>query len=106
MNCNPCAGIVYNDSCLSKCPDITIYDTNIKTCRNCKDSNEYLHDGKCKDKCPSGYTGRENICVTCKENKQFDNDGKCVDKCPSSCLNSDGICINSIIQYNLSKRMH
>jgi hypothetical protein len=93
-NCEPCNDIIYNNQCMTSCPDGTLHDQTNNTCYNCKDKNKLSFESTCVDTCPSGYIIIDNLCVSCKSKKMLNNNGQCVEKCPEGTLKSDDRCLS------------
>jgi hypothetical protein len=76
-----CSDIVYNNTCVTSCPQTTIYDPTKQVCIDC-DANKFNYNNSCVDSCPDGLIKQDNSCVTCYTINKFYYGGSCVDSCP------------------------
>jgi hypothetical protein len=111
--CEPCGEIIYNNQCITSCPNTTVYDPSNNTCLFCKDKGKHQYQSTCVDNCPLGYTEIDHLCVTCDEAKLLNLNGVCIESCPLGYIKNMNLCSPSMIRpkfrgcvyrYNLSKR--
>jgi hypothetical protein len=92
--CGPCTQKVYRDTCVSECPELTVYDIVTNTCITCADYSQIYFNSICVDNCPAGYENKEFICKSCTEQKKVYFKGSCYDICPDGYQDYDGMCDN------------
>jgi hypothetical protein len=102
LNCGPCTGVIYNDSCINACPENTYLDLTKMTCVDCLPINDphccstYFYKNQCIATCPEGTlvdsTGKS--CYACFELNKFVYKGACIDQCPRGAIKVDSICKN------------
>jgi hypothetical protein len=97
LSCGPCVQIIYNDECISSCPDPLLFDPIAFTCYSCKDRNQVKFGNDCVDKCPNNYMVYKNVCYTCSFNGQVGYQGSCIDSCPTGYQITNGICVQDPI---------
>jgi hypothetical protein len=99
QSCDPCSRIIYNNQCITTCPNNTVYDEVNNTCYQCKDRLLYSLNGSCLEICPPGYYLSDFTCLTCQNNNKLVFEGKCVDTCPEAYIqDNDGVCVSRINQ--------
>jgi hypothetical protein len=97
-SCNNCTDIVYDNQCLTKCPDDTLYDDKLNTCYACK-NGKLLQGSSCVNECDSGYYNKTFICASCESGKLLNQNGKCVESCNEGYVVNEGKCISCKLTY-------
>jgi hypothetical protein len=104
--------ILFNNACITSCPDSYIHDSN--TCFTCKSKGMYIYNKLCVKECPSKTTLNTNTntcemecnlgyysdgigCIYCADKSQLFYENTCVQNCPGYTTQQGGYCQSDII---------